>query len=47
MALQCGKGGVKGHIISRCPHNALFCRVVHESKGIYIWLGEGEGSLSC
>ena len=34
MALQYSKGGVKGHITSRCPLNALFCRVVIESKGI-------------
>ena len=38
MAIQYGKGGVKGHITSRCPHKALFCRVVLESKGIYIYL---------
>ena len=36
MAIQYGKGGVKDHITSRCPLNALFCRVVLESKDIYI-----------
>ena len=34
MALQCGKGGVKGHITLSCPHKAVFSRVVRESKGI-------------
>ena len=47
MALQCGKGGVIGHITLRCPHNALFCRVVLESKDVYIRCGEEEGSISC
>ena len=27
---------MKGHITSRYPHNALSCRVILESKGIYI-----------
>ena len=30
--LQCEKGGLNDHITSRCPHNALFRRVVLESK---------------
>ena len=38
MAIQYGKCGVKDHITSWWPHNALFCRVVLESKGIYIYI---------
>ena len=34
MAKQYGKGGVKHHITSRYPHNALFCSAVLESKDI-------------